>query len=511
MTALTYRLRLLEPVLISQIAGGEENSAIGLYFVPGSAVRGVLADRYLQRHPTADPGSDPTFRQLFLDGSVCFLNAYPWREETRTLPTPLSWMAEKEWAERDAATVYDWARYPDQRLEHPKAPAGTFCSVTENEAALCSPTRHINVHITLNNVNERTDANQVYRYEALAADEVLGGAIIVDDPALARLLAELLTVGDLSLGGAHLAGYGRAQVLDSAEDAHWKEYAAEETPSDQELVVTLLSDAVVRGPSGQYDGDVNAALAALLGNTSLRPLRVFERIHQVGGYNRKWSLPLPQAWAAQMGSVYVYPAGTFDPAQSATVVSNGIGERRAEGFGRVAINWQARKELHTRKAQAERLSPAAALTASSRTIAQDMADRRLRLLLERTLVEAVSNTSIRLPRPQNAQLARLRSAVQQALVAGDIRPVTAHLEQLKGARDQFERARVGEAALLHWITERANKLDIEIQLLRSQNPPEVAGQRGIVTQALKVEYTARLLDGVLKKAARANQQERGAQ
>ncbi|MDX9955153.1 MAG: CRISPR-associated RAMP protein Csx10, partial [Anaerolineae bacterium] len=77
MKALTYQLRLLEPVLVSQAETGEENSAIGLPFVPGSAVRGALAARYAQAHPQGDLAEDPATRALFLDGTVTFLNAYP--------------------------------------------------------------------------------------------------------------------------------------------------------------------------------------------------------------------------------------------------------------------------------------------------------------------------------------------------------------------------------------------------------------------------------------------------
>ena len=47
MKAIPYRLHLLEPVLVSQAESGEENSAVGLPFIPGSAIRGALVARYL--------------------------------------------------------------------------------------------------------------------------------------------------------------------------------------------------------------------------------------------------------------------------------------------------------------------------------------------------------------------------------------------------------------------------------------------------------------------------------
>ncbi len=56
MKAILYRLRLLEPVLVAQAGAGEENSAVALPYIPGSAIRGALAARWLAGHPGARPG-----------------------------------------------------------------------------------------------------------------------------------------------------------------------------------------------------------------------------------------------------------------------------------------------------------------------------------------------------------------------------------------------------------------------------------------------------------------------
>jgi CRISPR-associated protein Csx10 len=500
MNAITYRLRLLEPVLVSQAHSGEENSAVGLPFVPGSALRGALADRYLHRHPTADPAVAPQFRRLFLDGAVCCLNAYPWRERRRTLPTPLSWFTEKETSDVPGATIYDWAMDPSQHLDHPKAPRGAFCTPVA-APAFASPARQVNVHILLENVVARTDENTVYRYEALAADEMLAGAIVAADTADLAAVRELLEPAELALGGAHLAGYGRGQLEDITDEDDWQEY--EPTDSERPLVVTLLSDAIVRGASGQVDGDLSAALAHLLKLPKLAPLRSFHRLGLVGGYNRKWSLPLPQTLAVQAGSVFVYAAGTFAPEALRQVAALSIGERRAEGFGRLAVNWQAQAQLTWRPTKPLLLAEPE-LSAESRALAQAMAERRLRLLLERGLAETVSAATVE-RRPQNAQLSRVRTAAQQALAQGSLKPVLDHLVGLKGAREQFEKARLKEVSLLRWIEERATRLDVEMQLLRSRELPAVAGQSAVLTEALKIEYTARLLDGMMKRAIRQNQ------
>ena len=81
MRACTFQLRLLEPVLVARAESGEENSAVGLPFVPGSTLRGALVARFLERNPIANLATDARARRLFLDGTTCFLNAYPCRDE----------------------------------------------------------------------------------------------------------------------------------------------------------------------------------------------------------------------------------------------------------------------------------------------------------------------------------------------------------------------------------------------------------------------------------------------
>jgi CRISPR-associated protein Csx10 len=515
MNAITYRLRLLEPVLVSQAESGEENSAIGLSFVPGSVLRGVLAERYLREHRPTDPAADETFRHLFLDGSVCFLNAYPWREKERTLPKPASWMTEKELADADDGPVYDWAVEPEMtehpELDHPKPPKGDFCLVQDDSVAMIMPARQVNVHISLEQVNDRTDENKVYRYDALAAGEVLAGAIMAEDVELLGKLHSLLAEGEISLGGAHLAGYGRVRVegvTDRRPD--WSEYQPVNSPAEAKVVVTLLSDAIVRGANGQVNGDVSATLAAALKLPALKPVQSFCHLRLVGGYNRKWSLPLPQTWAVQAGSVFVYQAGAFQPEDLRQAVALGIGERCAEGFGRIAVNWQAQAELRRRKPEPLPLDEPQ-LTDGSKALAQAMAERRLRLLLDRKLAEAINDISVSKPRPQNAQLSRVRGAAQQALKEKVLEPVRAHLRDLKkDAKTQFERARIKGTPLLSWIQERAERLDVQEQLLREPISVQVAGQPAQLTESLRAEYTARLLDGVMKKAIKQNQQEEGA-
>lgn len=55
----------------------------------------------------------------------------------------------------------------------------------------------------------------------------------------------------------------------------------------------------------------------------------------VGGFNRKWGLELPQTLAVSAGSVLVFEATqTLTPEELLTLEHEGLGDRKAEGFGR---------------------------------------------------------------------------------------------------------------------------------------------------------------------------------
>ena len=507
MKAITYVVRLLEPLLVSQAEAGEENSAVGLSFIPGSAIRGALVTRYLHAHPSADLAVDLTARRLFFDGTVCFLNAYPYCQGRRTLPRPQSWFTEKSTSSDERATLYDWAVHPDRALTQPKAPANAeFCLAADSSQVVCyeSP-RQVNVHISLENANRRGPENKVYRYDAVAPGEVLSGAIVADGNTDLAPLRELLKLGEISFGGSHLAGYGQALIEKIKEDDDWQEYAPGSIDKDGRLVVTLLSDAILRNENGQVDGDVDGALAATMGIAELKAIAAYRRVRMAAGFNRKWNLPLPQSWVIQAGSVFVYQAGAFDADQMRQQVSLGIGERRTEGFGRVAVNWHTQPVLQRVPFKPDPL-PDVALSPASQVLAKQMAQRRLQLLLERRLAEAVARLKLS-ALPQNAQLSRVRAATQQSLASHSLTPIVDHMAGLKGAREQFEQARVDGTSLSNWINERAIRQDVEAQILEGSNLPQVAGETAVLTAELRADYTARLIDGVMKKAAKQNQQE----
>jgi len=518
MIALTFEIYLQEPLLATTLEG-DPNSAVSLTYIPGSALRGALIAQYLQQHPGQDIASEVLPRALFLDGTTRYLNAYPLDARGgATLPTPAAWYCPKG----ETSPVYDLSVEPrDDEDWQPQAVNAPFCRLESNEVTFYQPLKQMNVHTQRDRVMGRAteSSGAVFRYEALAAGQTFGGVILCAEAQAADSLEPLLQAG-LFLGGSRNAGYGRVQVKRVKRMADWQEVPlprADVPPGA--LVVTLLSDALLRDANGQWLPFLTAEwLSARLGATlTLDPERTFAKTTLVGGFNRRWGLPLPQTPAARAGSVYTFITPVALPvARLAALMREGIGERRAEGFGRLAVNWHTQYECLTLQ---EPLKPDSVktptLTGDSEAQARRMAERLLRRDLDRRLLERVNALEIKSP-PANSQLSQISVLIRSALPTGDIAAIQKRLDEMKDkARKQFEAARIENQSLLEWLKKHiaGNQAEVWGWLYQTSYPsddlPAVGGVHATFTDNLAHEYALRLVDGVLHRAiAKRREEER---
>ncbi|OAT86754.1 type III-B CRISPR module-associated Cmr3 family protein [Desulfotomaculum copahuensis] len=531
MLAYTFTITLLEPLLVTRMGAGDPNSAVSFNFIPGSVLRGALINRYIRREKRGGKvdAAESQFRRMFFNETVCILNAYPVTGRGgRSLPTPFSWHAEKDTEE----PAFDFAvkDVTDQAVvwKHVDKP---FCDVEETGAnELCAefyqPDWHLSLHIDRGDrqrVN-RPGTSNVFRYQALAPGERYRAAIVftkelpaAEAGSFKNEFERLVFRGaEFSLGGSHLAGYGRVEIGDASWEDHWREYdpVGEDTG---EVVVTLLSDALVRdGKTGNWAADLEPALHV----PGQEKLRAFKRTRIVGGFNRTWNLPLPQSMAIQAGSVFIYRYSKELMDRLKKLVVTGIGERRVEGFGRLAVNWHRTEEITVRGKAAEDQSPRYVLgedDGEARFLAEIMVKRMLRAKLDEYLAGAIQRIAIK-SLPNRSQVSRLRTVLRQAIGEKKIEPLLDHLEKMKKtASIQFSRAVVQdgllEQTLAKWVKEMAGNLDgmWDILGVEKKKLPSVGGLKPELTPELALEYTVRLIDGVLGKAVKEERSRAGSQ
>lgn len=539
MKIIPYRVTLLEPLLATRLPG-DPNSGVSYPYVPGSMVRGAAVAAYMQEKALATlDASVEEARRLFFDGRTCYVNAYPVDARgRRTLPTPRSLFHVKG----EETPIFDFARevvseVNDEKVQFVAAAKESqpFCWIDGDDIFFVELKRRVNVHTQRDRKKGRAtkEDGAVFQYDALEEGQTFAGWVVVDEDADVGLVSSLLE-RIYRLGGSSNSGYGRVSIeVGAAQDGRaWRETPDRITAIDagETFVVTLLSDALVRDANtGQYTWDLQPTLQKLLGVEIERvhpvageeELRSVWRLEEVGGFNRTWGLPLPQAQAIAGGSAFVFRAGaTISPEAIANAEWRGIGERRAEGFGRLAFNWQAEAKLtKVKPPKASATSQLALqLDGKAQEMARQMAVRMLRRELDGKLRKAINDVRPpeRLP-ISNAQLSRLRVIVREALPHGDLARLQKYLEEnvttRPTVRDQFDRTRLGSERLSRWLEERLSQPVTVWDKLGAQNLSKRIGVNVQVgtqgNEALAREYTIRLIDGVLAKLAKERRKEDG--
>jgi CRISPR-associated protein Csx10 len=544
MKQIAYQITLKQPVY-ARALGGDPNSGVSLDYIPGSLVRGVLLFKYAEKKGLAlnelDAGKDE-LRNLFFNGATRFLNAYPVYENQRALPVPQSWQQKKD----DKVNVYDFAvaEPTDKEIAsncHSVRTASFWCE-QEQQKFFIKLERVLAVHnrrnrkygramdrINMDNEEDKKDdEGMVFRYEALAAGQVFRGLILCDESDAGKL--QSLLKDEIYLGGSRAAGYGLAQFeYQSTLDFEREVEGGRPNPLPEVLTFTLLSDALLRDEkSGQFSANAKTlelAIRLRLGMTEKAEIivdKTFLRSNIVGGFNRKWGLPLPQNVAVSMGSVITLKGGSWSLPAVHKLEELGIGERRTEGFGRITVNWPSMnadfkviKRDAAPRASSSLTEKPTVNGEGAQEIAKTMLRRILRQKLDEKLVELTQSLEFSTGSIRKSQIFRLRNVIQN-LSFGDsdpeqrLRNYFERLEKREGVRKQFEATRSEKENLLQWLKKTAGSTANEKWLALFQIDQETLPALSNVCidlsaaeeKPFRIEYLLRYIDLALAKLAK---------
>lgn len=510
MKVITFRLTTEEPILVTSFQG-DPNSDVSYGYIPGSAIRGALIGRYLKAYPETpeDIVADEQVRSLFFENSTRFLNAYLSTEDKRqprSLPVPLSWRQEKE----DESRILDQSQASEDAEDSKKLVriSQRFCRLDGSSGVvLYRAQRRINVHNQRDRQRGRATSNmgQVYRYESLEAGQSFAAVILCSQDQDAIMLEQLLQLSKvLRIGGSQTAGYGKIKISNIQLHDSWIEVGKPiQSRLKPTIKITLLSDVIICGENGQYT--IEPPIQEIASGLGIEQINQTPKSYMgnepVGGFNRKWGLPLPQVQAIAAGSVFVFEGLTITPEQVAQLEWQGIGERRNEGFGRVVVNWLPEQHQFTVREPGQfsiTKTDQPLLSSSEEKLAQDMADRLLRqkldLELEKKLVDWPLSRDL-----TNSQLSRLMLVANQALLDNSPELIDQFFANLRSnAKTKFGSAKLSSQPLqeryLNWLKDPIGTLWSDTKLTT-----EIAGQRAEVTKELGQEYTLRLMIAIARK------------
>jgi CRISPR-associated protein Csx10 len=340
------RIELLQPVIVPDRIIG--NVIYTRDHIPGTFLLGPIS-ACIERSLGSSLGS------LIARSDVRVTNAYREIDGERGRPTPFALFHAKDDSKGPHWNRLIEAEPSDRQLKQRRNGfVGCFNGRALPGFVDASETTIQATHSTIDDLSQRptTDVGGVYTYQALAPNTVLRADLV-----LRKGLVDHLDAQHPSWRSAldHSARVGISKKDDygliKVGVANQSAASGAQPVQNGLLYLWLLSDALLRDSRNGHDGAIDTLIKALNARLSQAQLAlsprqpvqqgecVFARSSRNDGWLNRWGLPRPSYTGIAAGSCMVLQVtGTISAGEIATLASEGIGERRAEGYGELSIN-----------------------------------------------------------------------------------------------------------------------------------------------------------------------------
>ncbi len=363
MIELDLILRPISPLLIG---GGMDvrNVRRSRPFIPGSVLRGSLAVEMI-RAAEDMPGLKELFEALFLgDRPAMFDPLYPTYElSDEVIPAPVTAVTCKDYGVEHllADTLISRMR-PDRSSRQicPKCEGGRlerwrgFISRGKDMGyvSLSDVPRKMHVKVGLNRYTETAEEGILYALEAIEPKLIFQGKLRIDEGMWGKLegfLKMRFKREDegyrIRIGGGRARGYGLA-ILSFRRSSH---VSIEERlegfqgaiadPRHIYFTLTAISPVLILSETGESEMNLPAGMIAEW--VEPIPEGTMVEAEELTGWSEAWGMPKPILQAIGAGSVFTFRAPASKRGELIPILRRihmeGIGERRAEGLGRVSI------------------------------------------------------------------------------------------------------------------------------------------------------------------------------
>jgi len=345
-------------LLFSQV----ENTLISQKYIPGSFIRGAVGQLFIKNKNLLHGGegiTDPDFKQIFYEEKVTFSNLYPDIDNKKFIPVPLSFVTDK-----NGEQCYDLS-YPDDYEEvindgmETRAMNGFInISSTYGFQHIDIPTRleyhHRRPekrgigHVMEKDQGSYSEKGYFFSYTWIPSNLKFTGKI-KGPYKLLKIIQQLLQEIDfVSIGRSTTAQYGKCGIS-TGEITIANTRNQRESELEENLVITLVSDMVLRSPNGYVKPDpelLKAEICKCLGIDSgkVEILHAFLHTTLIGGYMNAWKLPKHQYPALSAGTVIVLKFNNINCINLKKLPTH-YGLMQAEGYGEVQYNYHGSRKL----------------------------------------------------------------------------------------------------------------------------------------------------------------------
>lgn len=323
-----YLLRTETPVLVTDLSRSGENSYETRGYIPGSAVRGMV----MSALSAGNPEWFTAHKEALLSDGTRFLDAVPAPVDAPVLPSIKGFYETKEETGLESV-VTDGVFTPGKK----RAKLGAFCALKDGVIQYWSAETDGAMRIQRNVASEGD--TELFQTRYLSAGQTFSGYIVLEDNTLVEKVSAVFD-DTVWLGADRFEGFGKCVVtcLESVDAPGWeKAYgygAGEET--DETLYLLAVSPLAMLNAMGEPCGLDTAALAQKLGVERVEVRFCSTSLAEFGGYNRTWKCRAPAMRMYDRGSVFqLVCSARPDGERIQAIQREGLGIRRAEGFGQV--------------------------------------------------------------------------------------------------------------------------------------------------------------------------------
>ena len=489
---LRYRLTLTAPAVIP-VADGDPNTVVTRRDVPGSNLWGAAAWQYLRQ--TENSPEDDAFRHAFLDGDLRFLTAYPEARDPDQPREPLQRLTPIPHSIRkfkDNERLVDFVETPPASLNRPTkrldrryamiGPGylGTQAVRTERNYHHARAPKDRRIGRALG--AEVPDGGAFFVYEAVQAGQSFQGAVLGSEADLQKLQDWLAGITSIMVGRSRSAQYGEAtfEWLDEKPGAldesgsEWNGFVKQQEPDapdpGNQLIITTLSPLLTLNDAGHPEARFPvrelAEFLRLQPDDDLKLSSSYTRTELIGGYHAHLRLPRQQWPAIASGSVFVFDIKAIEAnsiqERLTQLEQNGLGLRKGEGYGRIAVNRQGNLEMseearleETQLDDPEKQTKPHAPTETPQPVQglmRDVVRRRCLSEMQQRAVRVVEQINAEQIKgkgkiPSNALLGRLRLFLQQGTPDENL----TSLNDLRSpAKDPLTKCRIEETNM-QWL------------------------------------------------------------
>jgi len=321
--------RLETPVIIPDRVMG--NVVSGLPFIPGFYLLKAVARAFDDK---------AAFWKAVAAGEIQVGPLYPEIEGEAGRPIP-GCFERKKLKEEDPARNILLKEGDDKDASQYKPLRVGFVTGTKRELKhLKAPEMRVRTHNTVEDKKQRPteDVGGVFSYETLAPGQTFHGHIRMKKD-WQKKMGQLPT--EVRLGRAARMGYGRVRLKTGAAAALNFPALSE----DGAIWIWAISDILLPGDNlcgGTHLDTLIDAVEAVLGvSVNRKKSKAALLTRRLESWQASWGLPRPSLVAIAAGSVarlVLADGQSVDAAELARLQAEGLGERRGEGFGRIAVN-----------------------------------------------------------------------------------------------------------------------------------------------------------------------------